>query len=261
MARIGHLVVVAGPQAAGKSTFIKHWRDGTLNQDVAAALPEAADWPDFNHKKVQRFVANPASRLPGVIIQYDVMRRLELPSIECDDILKMVAMAKEVTMVVLELPTGQLLHRLLGRYVRRSVGQDDRVPVGRFDIGLRALAARSRNATADGAAPLAWRLLAPRWKEVVASMRPWVATVHNHYAQDPDLPGMLVAECVDAVSRHATGPVTLIPIGPTPYLRRSRIGWMIKPQGVNAVSAGGETAEGHDIARRLPAARDASPFP
>lgn len=258
--RIGHLVIVAGAQASGKSTFIDDWQAGRLPADCRAVLPEARRWPVCNVKKIAALASDPDGRHRRLIVQYDTMRRLQQPRSENDPVLAIVPSAKTVTIICLCPPPDELHRRLIARHANRIAGRDGRRPPSPLDLRLRALMARSRVAKPQGASRLYWRVLAPAWPSIVSSMRPWSREVLRRYAEEPGAPVSLMQAFVDGVAGRATRVVTVVPIKPQNLGFVRRVGWLLAEDGVRRVKPTAPSGPGAGALTVLPAIQ-AAPFP
>lgn len=77
---VHHLVLVEGPPAVGKSTFMRHLAAGNLPEEVAALLPpDASTWPQSSSNWIDDWMREnvPAGRqiepCPGLIMHHDLM--------------------------------------------------------------------------------------------------------------------------------------------------------------------------------------------
>ena len=79
------MVVVSGPSAAGKSTFIRQLMNGTLAADILATIPDqAGNWPlvDGNdimkQQKSATDVLPKGGIIPGIVVHYDFVHILRI---------------------------------------------------------------------------------------------------------------------------------------------------------------------------------------
>lgn len=156
--RIGHLLIVSGPSASGKSAFLRELSLGRLPREIAEALPaDAATWPRTNGDRLsggllRRLLARERSP-EGLVLHYDFMRVFEtlIADYSEDPALSVLGEAERVTVVVLR-PDPE---RLVAQMERKSAAPMER---RRFARRVRRVLRRLQNPArqfvyASGSAP------------------------------------------------------------------------------------------------------------
>lgn len=121
--RIGHLLVVSGPSASGKSSFLKQLGTGGLPPDIVAALPPgASDWPQTNGRRIvggggSRGRPRLAREPDGLVLHYDFLRPFEtsIAGYADDQALAALAAADAITIVTLHAAPERLAEALAAR--------------------------------------------------------------------------------------------------------------------------------------------------
>lgn len=110
------VIVVAGPSAAGKSSFIGQLRNGTLGGDIRSLLPDdAAMWPDIRETAIAERVAG-----ESVLVHYNVLEiersgfRAELDDPSIQSLMR----ASALTIVNIAPDYDRLLQQYLARKER-----------------------------------------------------------------------------------------------------------------------------------------------
>jgi hypothetical protein len=125
---IGQLLLVCGPSAAGKTTFIRQLQRDRLPAAVKSFLPEGAQgWPQSSAKEYVRgtgYAGLPrgGASIPALIFHYDTMRvnYLGFADYEADPALEILGSAEAIVLVDLR-PTPETLgQHVLWRRERRQ---------------------------------------------------------------------------------------------------------------------------------------------
>jgi hypothetical protein len=196
-------------------------------------LPGAGDWPAFQVKHLRRHVEGKARRKAGVILQYDMMRRLLVPSFCDDPAIMAVSHAAKVTLVLVAAHAGVLAKRLTTRHLRRAEGLPERVPLPGFSPRVWALNQFGRAGDRTRSAMLKSRLVERKWSSFRGCFDEWPWSSLQTYLRSPDRIEAMTAELVEAVAAHARKNFTVIEVRPAPY-RGDKIGWLMKSSPMRA---------------------------
>jgi 2-polyprenyl-3-methyl-5-hydroxy-6-metoxy-1,4-benzoquinol methylase len=119
--RIRHLIVVTGPTAAGKTTFLRQLKEGALPTDLRAWLPPGCEeWPQFAAKHLAREGARgfdgktiDVPYLAGAVFHYDFMRPLTaaVHTYQRDQALDVLKCSDQITVIALRPEHAQLLRQ------------------------------------------------------------------------------------------------------------------------------------------------------
>jgi hypothetical protein len=137
---IKQLVVVAGPQAAGKSTFIRQLASCRLPSDLMRHIPAGAF--AWGHTDAKRFLdrtpethtaAGLPKELPGLIFHYSLIRRgrLDIQSFAADPALEIISLAEEVLIISIMPPPARLVMQFAER-AREEQAQKSKQPFRRL---------------------------------------------------------------------------------------------------------------------------------
>lgn len=118
---IAHIVFIAGPSAAGKSTFIRQLTSGALPDEIRAQMPAgAAGWPVLDGNDILkrgqnlRSVVRDAYASGGAIVHYDIVHvdRVGFAGgYAGDPLFEIFDLAAQVTLVNLRPQQAQLLRQ------------------------------------------------------------------------------------------------------------------------------------------------------
>lgn len=106
--KIRHLLVVSGPTSAGKSTFLRQIREGSLPSDVRALLPRDCEkWPQIAEEGDS--IDEPLTE--GVVLRYDILRPLAAAThtFRRDQALDLLQCSEKVTVIALRPEPVQLM--------------------------------------------------------------------------------------------------------------------------------------------------------
>ncbi len=128
---IEHLLVVAAPSGAGKTTFVNQLISRGSAADITAHLPAGAEhWMRVKHGQHKQWlptVTTAPEDLSGVILEYDLTSRRAAVSYQTDPALRLLRMARRITVVNLKAPAEQLItqiaYRETGARTKQSVSQ------------------------------------------------------------------------------------------------------------------------------------------
>jgi len=127
---IGHLLVVAGPSGAGKTTFIRLLANGELPKELEALFPDyRRDWPLSGVGAGQGVRIDKCAQgtsFDGLVMHYDLFRveKDNLAGFDHDNLLrKLISCATEITVVTIKLAPDALASHLLLRQATSQVGQ------------------------------------------------------------------------------------------------------------------------------------------
>ncbi len=119
--RIRKLLVVSGPTAAGKTTFLARLRAGTLPAETRAALPRDCEkWPQIDAAGLARAEARALDGSPidvpeldGLVLEYDILRPLESAThtFDRDQAMDLLDCAEEIHVASLRPEPQQLLRQ------------------------------------------------------------------------------------------------------------------------------------------------------
>jgi hypothetical protein len=115
-------LLVAGPSAAGKSTFISQLKAGQIGAEIAARMPgDAAEWPLVNGNDVLKLglpMLAEQGRTRGLIIHYDIThipRFLVRGGYAADPLFQFLQQVETLTIVDIRVPAERLLEHLKAR--------------------------------------------------------------------------------------------------------------------------------------------------
>ncbi len=121
--RIGHLIMVSGPVAAGKSTFIERLLSGKLPDVVARLGLKPGERPPLlgTSSKAPRTKAE----LPVAISHYGFLRPYMRPAAACarDEALDVIDVAERVTVVTLQVDSDALVERITRGEIDAAPGE------------------------------------------------------------------------------------------------------------------------------------------
>jgi hypothetical protein len=132
---IKHLILVAGPQAAGKSTFMGQLASGRLPEELMGHIPAgAANWV---HTDAKRFLdrtpethsaAGLPKALPGLVFHYSLIRRgrLDIESFAGDPALEILRLADEVLIISIVPPPARLVRQFAERALEEQAQKSKR---------------------------------------------------------------------------------------------------------------------------------------
>lgn len=120
------LLLVSGPSAAGKSTFLERLRQRDLPPDILQALPAGAErWAQTNGRRIvhRRREEHGSAAESGVVFHYDIMRPFEsaIRDYGDDPDLSPLRRAGSVTLVLIRPAAEDLARRLRDRPPRTHV--------------------------------------------------------------------------------------------------------------------------------------------
>ena len=195
VSRIGHLVLIAGAQAAGKTTFIQDLLSQRLPREVASLLPVPGDGWSVHGAEDIAAIERAGRRVEGLVLHYDLMRWLKFKGFARDPVLGLLRQAKQVTIVTLMPSAGRLAKHHGVRHLRLAAGQETHRPVPRFSASwlflqtMCRMPAGLRNRIARG------RMVAPYWERFQTTFksrqwhifegywrRGWIEEIHDHWA-------------------------------------------------------------------------------
>jgi len=115
------MLLVAGPSAVGKTTFLARLTEDDLPRSVAAALPAGSgEWPQVEAWALEQWVdTRPrGEEIEGVVVHFDLWR-LRNPRLPCPDpAVAVLAQARAVTVVTLTSSRARLLSQVAIRLRR-----------------------------------------------------------------------------------------------------------------------------------------------
>ena len=126
---IKQLIVVAGPQAAGKSTFMRALTSGALSEELKRHLPpEAGLWAQtsdkmfLNHSPETHSSGGAPKTLLGLVFHYNMMRLYQfgIESFAVDPALEILGVAGEVVIVSILPPPARLIQQFMERALQES---------------------------------------------------------------------------------------------------------------------------------------------
>lgn len=127
--RIDHLVVIAGAQAAGKTTFIQDLLARRLPRQVATHLPVVGDGWRVHGAEDIAAIEESAARGTRLLLHYDLMRWLKFKGFARDPVLRFLEHAKQVTVVNLRPSAARLAKQHGVGHLRLAEGRETQRPV------------------------------------------------------------------------------------------------------------------------------------
>ena len=229
IARFDRIVVVAGAQAAGKSTFIRRWQRNRIPASIANALPNgSADWPVVLAKNVGDAAAF-ASGDSRVILHYDLTRPLDGVDFEADPALGLLGYANKATVVLITPNATELAKRMAVRHLRMSAGKKFRRPAPLVSPGGWAMTQLSRMPHSLRRFALSSGVLSKKWLDFRSSFGQWHWQVFKYYLRRQPLAEM-EADFLSCVSHVMPTDSCLIRLKPTLRWRSKGIGWRFDRQ-------------------------------
>ena len=138
---IEHLLVVAAPSGAGKSTFVHLMVSAQLSPDVRACLPpDVENWRQVKGGEHYLWLAavtqeSAQTGIRGVVLDYDMTRGVVLKADYADDpALKLLKLGRTITIVNLRPP----LERIISQLAYREVGANTTHNIGLQKLTWRA---------------------------------------------------------------------------------------------------------------------------
>jgi hypothetical protein len=137
---IKQLIIVAGPQAAGKSTFMRQLASGHLPGEVLRHIPAGAvSWVHTDAKKFlnrtpeTHSAAGLAKALPGLIFHYSLIRRgrLTTQNFAGDPALEILQLADEALFITIVPPPARLVSQFAER-AREEQARKSKRPLRRL---------------------------------------------------------------------------------------------------------------------------------
>jgi hypothetical protein len=137
---IKQLVVVAGPQAAGKSTFMSHLALGRLPGELMSHIPPSAvSWVQtdakrfLNRSSETHSAAGQPKALPGLIFHYSLIRggRLTTQNFTSDPALEIQQISDEILFITIVPPPERLVSQFAER-ARAVQAQKSKRPLRRL---------------------------------------------------------------------------------------------------------------------------------
>ncbi len=120
---IENLLIVSGPTASGKSTFLDHLRTQTLPGHIVSLLDkDAHTWPQTSGKIVVRETLTtingeiiPLDKINGLALHYDILRPLSTRTVDYyrDPTLDVLKCARNITVIILRNDTADLINQLI----------------------------------------------------------------------------------------------------------------------------------------------------
>ena len=119
--QIEHLLIVSGPTASGKSTFLDNLRDRTLPGHILSLLDkDAHTWPQTSGKIVVRKTLTTITgekispdEIGGLTLHYDILRPLSTHTVDYyrDPTLDILQCAKNITVIILRNDPADLINQ------------------------------------------------------------------------------------------------------------------------------------------------------
>lgn len=143
---IKRLVIVAGPQAAGKSTFMRALAAGTLSPELVKHLPPGAgSWPQtsdkmFLNRSPETHSTDGAPKtLLGLVFHYNMMRLYQfgMASFAGDPALEVLGLAGEALIVSILPPPARVTRQFMERALEESQSSTLRMLRRRITRGSR----------------------------------------------------------------------------------------------------------------------------
>lgn len=222
----GRLVVVAGAQAAGKSTFIRRWQGDRIPASIANVLPDgSADWPVILAKNVGDDAA-PAAGEDRAILHYDLTRPLNGIDFEADRALALLCNARTVTVVLITPTARDLAKRMAVRHLRISAGKDSRLPAPLVSPHSWAMTQFSRLPHSLRRIALRSGVLNKNWIDFRSSFGRWHWLAFRSYLRRQRLAKM-EADFLSYISHLIPADSCVLRVKPTLRWRTARIGWSV----------------------------------
>lgn len=122
--RIPHLLLLAGPSGAGKTTFVRQLCQGSLPTELQTRLPpDVRDWDRIEGNRFLKrgtqpvFSSTSSQGSRGLIVHYDIVHihRLQVPAYASDPVFTLVGAADQLGIVNVRPSPTQLLAQFASR--------------------------------------------------------------------------------------------------------------------------------------------------